>query len=70
MAFEVYTNYKKNAGVKSVVFSNNKPVLEVEMNEIQEIQNNLLQTFIKNYVGDGISDLNKISYSEQYLLHC
>ncbi len=63
MAFEVYTNYKKNAGVKSVVFSNNKPVLEVEMNEVQEIQNNLLQTFIKNYVGDGISDLNKISYS-------
>ena len=36
--FDKYTNYKENAGVSSVIFGAEKPVLEVEMNEVQEIQ--------------------------------
>lgn len=60
--FDKYTNYKENAGVSSVVFGAEKPVLEVEMNEIQEVQKTMLRRVVKNTLGDGITDLSKIVY--------
>lgn len=58
--FDKYTNYRDGAGISSVVFGANSPVLEVELNEMQEIQKTMLRTLIKNVIGDGINDLNKI----------
>ena len=60
--FDKYTNYKENAGVSSVIFGAEKPVLEVEMNEVQEIQKTMLRRVVKNTIGDGITDLSKIVY--------
>ena len=61
-SFDKYTNYKDNAGVSSVVFGAEKPLLEVEMNEVQEIQKTMLRRAIKNILGDGITDKSKITY--------
>ena len=47
MGFEKYTNYTDNAGVSGVVFGSEKPVLEVELNEMQEIQKTFLRNTIK-----------------------
>lgn len=61
--FDKYTNYNDTAGVTSVVFGADSPILEVEMNEMQEIQKSFLRKTLKNLIGDGISDKNAISYS-------
>jgi hypothetical protein len=61
-SFDKYSNYKDNAGVSGVVFGAEKPILEVEMNEVQEVQKSMLRKAIKNLMGDGITDLSKIVY--------
>lgn len=61
-SFDKYTNHRDNAGVSSVVFGAEKPLLEVEMNEVQEIQKSMLRRAIKNIIGDGVTDLSKIVY--------
>lgn len=61
-SFDKYSNYKNNAGVSGVVFGAEKPILEVEMNEVQEVQKSMLRKAIKNLMGDGITDLSKIVY--------
>ena len=63
--FDRYSNYNAEAGISSVVFGANAPVLEVELNEMQEIQKNLLSSTIKNLLGDGISDLSAVSYDHK-----
>ena len=62
-SFDKYSNAKGNEGVTSVVFGKESSVLEVEMNELQEIQKATLRKAIKNILGDGITDLSKITYS-------
>lgn len=61
-SFDKYTNHRDNAGVSGVVFGAEKPLLEVEMNEVQEIQKSMLRRAIKNIIGDGVTDLSKIVY--------
>lgn len=63
-SFDVYSNYKNNAGVSGVVFGAEKPVLEVEVNEVQEIQKTMLRRAIKNIMGDGITDLSRVVYED------
>ena len=63
-SFDIYSNYKDNAGVSGVVFGAEKPVLEVEVNEVQEIQKTMLRRAIKNIMGDGITDLSKVVYED------
>jgi hypothetical protein len=60
--FDRYTNYKDNAGISGVVFGANSTVLEVELNEMQEIQQHMMCELVKNVVGDGISDMSKLTY--------
>ena len=67
MGFEKYTNYTDNAGVSGVVFGSEKPVLEVELNEMQEIQKTFLRNTIKNIIGNGITDKSKITYKDGVL---
>lgn len=63
-SFDIYSNYRDNAGVSGVVFGAEKPVLEVEVNEVQEIQKTMLRRAIKNIMGDGITDLSKVVYED------
>ena len=62
-SFDKYTNYNENAGVSSVVFGTGSNVLEVEFNEVQEVQKTMLRRAVKGLLGNGISDLSKITYS-------
>ena len=62
--FSKYTNYKDNAGVSGVVFGANSTVLEVELNEMQEIQKVAIRDLIRNIVGNGITDINKLVYED------
>lgn len=65
--FSKYTNYDKHAGVSSVVFGSKSSVIEVEMNEMQEVQKTMLRSAIYNLMGDGITDLSKITYADGVL---
>lgn len=53
--FDKYTNYQNGYGVSGVVFGANSPVLEVELNEMQEIQRDMLKNAINSIIGDSKS---------------
>ena len=65
--FSKYTNYDEHAGVSGVVFGSKSSVIEVEMNEMQEVQKTMLRNAIHNLMGDGITDLSKITYADGVL---
>lgn len=46
-SFDKYSNYTEETGFNSVIFGSNKPVLEVELNELQQIINTKLSRIIK-----------------------
>lgn len=62
--FNKYTNYRSDAGISGVVFGANATVLEVELNEMQEITKNSLRDIVKNIIGDGITDISKLTYED------
>jgi len=47
--FEKHSNYNENTSFSSVVFGANKPLLEVEMNELQQIVTTKLSRVIKAF---------------------
>jgi hypothetical protein len=65
--FSRYTNYKNDASVSGVIFGAGSTVLEVELNEMQEIQKHTMREFIKNIVGNGITDISKIVYNDGFI---
>lgn len=77
-SFDNYTNYKEGAGVTSVVFGSDKPLLEVELNEVQEIIKSRNRNLISKAIGDFISickddcsydaDTKKLSISNMYAI--
>lgn len=54
--------YNKDAGFSSVLFSGDTPVLEVELNEMQEIWREKIRMIFRNYLGDGLFNLGTMSY--------
>lgn len=45
-SFDKYSNYAENTAHSSIVFGADKPVLEVELNELQQIINTKLSRII------------------------
>lgn len=60
-SFDKYSNYKPDANVSSVVFGSEKPVLEVEVNELQEIFKLTQRDLFHTFIGDGVLDPSKIT---------
>ena len=60
--FSRYTNYMPDTGVSSVVFGANSTILEVELNEMQEIQKHYMSDFLRSVIGNGITDMSKMTY--------
>ena len=54
------TNYRENTAFSSVVFKDKSPVLEVELNEIQDIINTKIARLIKS-IGQGVISLSEDS---------
>ena len=46
-SFDKYSNYNKETSFSSVVFGSEKPLLEVELNELQQILNNKISNILK-----------------------
>lgn len=62
--FDKYTNYNNKAGVTGVVFGANAPVLEVELNELQEIQSKKIRDIVTNLFGNQcVAREDKLSYN-------
>ena len=51
--FTKYTNYTEDTSFSGVIVGANAPVLEVELNEIQEIQNTKFRRIMQS-IGDGV----------------
>lgn len=64
-AFDKYTNATWGqidaAGVNGVIFGAEKPVLEVEMNEMQEIQKGRLRRAVSAIAGNGVDSFSNIT---------
>lgn len=60
--FTRHSNYNKECGFASIVFGANSPVLEVELNELQQILNHKLELFFK-YWGNAVLPLGEDLYS-------
>ena len=65
--FDNRSNYTKNAGINSVVFGSHTPILEVELNEMQEIQDKKLVDFFDSFIGNSISSKDAITYTNGVL---
>lgn len=61
--FAIFTNYNKDSGIDAVKIGAEKPILEVELNEMQEIQRQKWVNFLSTVYGDGILQKGTITYS-------
>lgn len=61
--FEKRSNYNKDAGVVQVKIGFEKPVLEVELNEMQEIQRQRVKDVIQAVVPNGVLHGGTYTYS-------
>ena len=62
MSFEKHSNFNKQANFTEVKFGENKPVLEVELNELQQIQNEARADIIRDSIPSGFTQLGEIDY--------
>ena len=62
MSFDINSNFNKQANFTGVKFGENKPVLEVELNELQEIQNEARADIIRDSISSGFVKLGEIDY--------
>ena len=64
--FNKYSNYTEESSFSSVVFGSNRPLLEVELNEVQQIINSKLNKIMKA-LGVKILFLSDPTYSDGVL---
>ena len=62
MSFEKHSNFNNMANFSEVKFGENKPVLEVELNEMQQIQNEARADIIRDTMPSGFVTLGDIDY--------
>lgn len=65
--FSKLSNYNPNANFKLVRIGADCPVLEVELNEMQDIAEGRYKDFIKYYLGDGLNGEGDIIYADNTL---
>lgn len=62
MSFDKHSNFNKQANFTEVKFGENKPVLEVELNELQQIQNEARADIVRDTIPSGFTKLGEIDY--------
>lgn len=60
--FEKHSNFNKNANFSSVVIGADAPVLEVELNEMQQIQRERLKNTVRLLFSDGVKGTGTYRY--------
>lgn len=63
MSFSKNSNFNEKANFTGVKFGENKPVLEVELNELQDIQNQHREDLVRDIVLNGFTALTNIEVS-------
>ena len=61
--FSRLSNFNPNANYKFVRIGADCPVLEIELNEMQQISEQRLQDIVKNFIGDGVKGVGSYAYS-------
>ena len=67
--FTNVSNFNKDAGFNKVKFGADAPLLEVELNELQDIQEHERKELARELLRDGIKDKNAVSYSNGIVIH-
>ena len=62
MNFDKHSNFNPKANFSEVKFGENMPVLEVELNELQQIQNEARADIIRDSIPSGFVTLGEIDY--------
>lgn len=62
MSFDKHSNFNPKANFSEVKFGENMPVLEVELNEMQQIQNEARADIIRDTMPSGFVTLGEIDY--------
>lgn len=60
--FSIISRFDPNANFKLVQIGSDAPVLEAELNELQEIADTRLSLFMKGFVGNGLSTIKNMNY--------
>lgn len=63
MSFDKNSNFNAQASFTGVKFGESKPVLEVELNELQDIQNEARADIIRDSIPSGFIQLSDIDYT-------
>ena len=65
--FSKDSNYNPNTNVSQVKFGADAPVLEVELNELQQVQNKAREDLVKSMIPSGFTVVPKIDFSKSTL---
>ena len=60
--FEKHSNFDKNANFSSIIIGADAPVLEVELNEMQQIQRERLKNTVRLLFSDGVKGIGTYRY--------
>lgn len=63
MSFDIHSNFDKRANFTEVKFGEGKPVLEVELNELQNIQNEARADLIRDSIPSGFTSLGELDFT-------
>ena len=62
--FSVDSNFNEQSGISRVKFGADAPVLEVELNELQQIQDKAREDLIRSMIPSGFTKLPKLNFTE------
>ena len=65
--FKLLSRFNPEANFKSVRIGSDSPVLEVELNELQDIAEHRYKSIVNTYIGDGITGTGTYSYADGVL---
>lgn len=63
--FSLISKFNPTANFKLLQIGSDAPVLEVELNEMQEIADNKMNLFMQGFIGEGLSSIHNIEYDNE-----
>ena len=62
--FNIDSHFDKDANFNKIVIGSGSPVLECELNEMQDITNEQVRNMIRTIVGEGVEKLGTYNYTQ------
>ena len=67
--FEKFSNYDKRSSYQQVRFGHDKPILETELNEMQQIQDNMRTEVVRRHIFSGFTELVKKEFTGEPIIY-